>query len=100
TTPYETLVQASSPVGYWRGAQTPTVGAGTAPAFGTWTSAGEQWIRINHTTAQRGNYWKVDGVTGSTCVIQGQPRAGSTRSSLAAVIIEEANTPDRLIRVG
>lgn len=100
TTPYDTLVQASTPVGYWRGAQLPVAGPGTAPAFGSWGAAGQQWIRINPATDQRGNYWRINGVTGSTCVIQGQPRAGATRSSLTAVIIEEAVTPDRLIQVG
>lgn len=100
STPYATLVQASNPIGYWTGNQTPVTGAGSAPAFSNWGAAGEQWVRINPATAQRGNYWKVNGVTGSTLTIQSQARQGANRGSLSAVIVEEFFVPDKLVRTG
>lgn len=99
-TPYQTLVMASSPVGYWRGATFSTFAAGTAPAFSNWISAGEQWTRIIPGSDQRGNYWKLSGVTGSTLNIQGQPRSGSNRGSLSAIMIEEFFVPDKLVKTG
>lgn len=72
----------------------------TAPAYGSWGAAGSTWTRIIPSTGQRGNYWRINGVTGSTCTIQGVPRAGSNRSSLSAIIIEELIAPDRLVHTG
>jgi autotransporter-associated beta strand protein len=101
TTPYQTLIQASSPVGYWTGATfAGPAGPGTAPAFGDWLTAGEEWIRINPATSTRGNFWKVSGMTGSTCTIQAQTRSGSSRGSLSSVIIEEVVVPTQLVNVG
>jgi autotransporter-associated beta strand protein len=99
-TPYPTLVQASSPLAYWTGASTPGVGTqGSGPAFGNWLAAGQEWIRINPATNQRGNYWKVSGMTGSTCTIQGL-NTGNGRGSLSSVIIEEVVVPNQLVNVG
>jgi autotransporter-associated beta strand protein len=100
TTPYATLVQASSPLAYWTGSSTPGVGTqGSGPAFGNWLAAGQEWIRINPATNQRGNYWKVSGMTGSTCTIQGL-NSGAGRGSLSSVIIEEVVVPTQLVNVG
>ncbi len=100
TTPYATLIQASSPLAYWTGASTPGVGTqGSGPAFGNWLAAGQEWVRINPATNQRGNYWRVNGMTGSTCTIQGL-NAGAGRGSLSSVIIEEVVVPNQLVNVG
>ncbi len=72
----------------------------TAPAYGSWGAASSIWTRTMPSTGQRGNYWRINGVTGSTCTIQGVPRAGDNRSSLAAIIIEELTAPDRLVHTG
>ncbi len=100
-TPYPTLIQASSPIGYWTGATFVTEGTpGTAPAFNHWLAAGQEWKRIKHTTGQRGNFWKLSGISGATCTIQAQPRQGDNRASLAAVIIEEFVIPDKFVQTG
>ncbi len=100
TTPYQTLVQASTPLGYWTGSSTPgTPVQGGGPAFGNWPASGEAWIRINPATGQRGNYWKVAGLTGSSCTIQGL-NSGAGRGSLSSVIIEEVVVPNQLVNVG
>jgi autotransporter-associated beta strand protein len=66
--------------------------ATTAPAYGTWDAAGSTWTRIvPGASPVRGNYWKIEGVVGSTLTIQGQPRNGSDRGCLSAIIIEEAS---------
>jgi autotransporter-associated beta strand protein len=93
-TPYKTLVQASSPVGYWTGASTPQASAGTAQAYGNLTAAGQDWVRIVPGSTQPGNYWRVGGVTGATLNIAGLPRNGNTRGSLGAIIIEEMTVPE------
>lgn len=99
-TPYSTLIQASSPLAYWTGTSTPGVGTqGSGPAFGNWLAAGQEWIRINPATNQRGNYWKVDGLTGSTCTIQGL-NSGAGRGSLSSVIIEEVVVQTQLVNTG
>lgn len=99
-TPYATLIQASSPLAYWTGASTPGVGTqSSGPAYGNWLAAGQEWIRINPATNQRGNYWRVNSMTGSTCTIKGLS-TGAGRGSLAAVIIEEVVVPTVLVNVG
>ncbi len=101
TTPYSTLIQASSPVGYWTGSSFVTeTSPGTAPAFNHWLAAGQEWKRIKPATGQRGNYWKLSGISGATCTIQGQPRQGDNRTSISAVIIEEFVVPDKLVQTG
>ena len=69
---------------------------GIGPAFSNWQDAGEKWVPINPATFQRGNYWRIGGMTGSTCTIQPQLRS-TGRASLAAIIIEEASTPVQLV---
>lgn len=49
------------------------------------TNTGSYWTQIE-TGVTRGNYWVVDA-TGSTCTINGEARNGSSRGSLAGVII-------------
>lgn len=101
-TPYPALVQASNPLAYWTGATFvgPTALPGSGPAFNHWLSSSQQWTRIKSDGSQRGNYWRVGGLTGSTCTIQGQARSGDLRGSLAAIIIEESITPTQLVHDG
>ncbi len=63
--------------------------AATADAFGDWDAAGATWVEIAPGSI-RGNYWKMENVTGSSLTIQGQPRSGSQRGCLSAIVIEEA----------
>jgi len=98
-TPYKTLVQASSPVGYWTGASAPQASAGTGQAYGNLTAAGQEWVRIVPGSTDPGNYWRVGGVTGATLNINGLPRNGNTRGSLGAIIIEEVTVPESFDRV-
>jgi autotransporter-associated beta strand protein len=100
-TTYAALVQASSPLGYWTGITLPgsVASPGSGLAYGTWQGATEQWSRIDPASAKRGNYWRIGGMTGSTCTIQGQA-TGTGRGSLSAIIIEEAITPVQLVKDG
>ena len=102
-TPYETLIGASSPIGYWRGTNDTiqTKSAGGALAYGTWQGAGSTWIRaIPAPTNQRGNYFRVTGLTGSTCTIAGEDSSAPGRGSLAGIIIEEVTTQTQFVDAG
>lgn len=72
---------------------------GTAAATGTAFSnfgagsANGTWTRILAGGAA-GNYWEVDGLSGSTLSIQGQIRATTQRASLSAIIIQEVLVPE------
>lgn len=72
---------------------------GTGPAYSNWPGAGEKWVPINRATSQRGNYWSIGGMTGSTCTIRPQPRR-TGRASLAAIIIEDASIQVQLVNDG
>jgi autotransporter-associated beta strand protein len=101
-TPYRDLVLLSNPVAYWTGATFvgPTALPGSGPAYTNWLAASQQWTRIKPDGSQRGNYWRVGGLTGATCTLQAQPRSGDLRGSLAAIIIEELITPSQLVHDG
>ena len=100
TTPYSSLVLADNPLAYWNGQtfniQTPVNGQ----AFGNWIAAGQQWTRINPRTGQRGNFFRISGLTGGTLTLNGGIRAGAARGSLAGLIIEESIPLETLTRTG
>jgi autotransporter-associated beta strand protein len=100
TTPYSAVVQADAPLGYWTGSnELAKVKSATGGlAYGEWAAAGSQWVRMSAT--QRGNYFKVSGITGSSCVIQGENASAPGRGSLTAVMIEEVVVPNQLVRPG
>ena len=77
-------------------------GASTASAFGNWgaNSANGVWTRAQ-AGGGPGNYWLVEGLTGSTLSIQGQGGSNGQRGSLGAIIIEEVPEPSSaLLGVG
>lgn len=102
-TPYSTLIGASLPIGYWSGSND-TIQAKSpagALAYGTWQASGSTWIRaLPAPVNQRGNYFKVTGLTGSTCTIAGEDSSAPGRGSLAAIIIEEVTTQTQFVEAG
>jgi len=63
----------------------------TVTAFANWGAAGETWTET--TTSQTGNYWVARDLTGGTATIQGTPRTGDNRGSLAGIIIQQIPEP-------
>ena len=66
----------------------------TATAFANMaaSSANGSWTEII-AGGQTGNYWKLEGLSGSTLTIDGQTSDAGARGSLAGVIIEQVPEP-------